>query len=706
MIRTTLSPLFLSASLLLSIWVGFPSLSYGQAQTVPPSSTETGVPAPAPWKAPDLEKAKAYSQKPIPPLVVEVVEKDPSLERKAGSTRPFLLSNSLYEFLVLKLEYDFFLLNSPIIKKEDDFYQPVRFTHAKHAAVTQNCTVCHHAAPKDSREQYDTTPCNACHQESFNKTVFGRLGLKAAYHRQCVTCHAESQNPRAPTDCIGCHGENVKDHSQLIELTGTPTPSEVTRECVRCHEGQAEDFMKSSHWLWKTAASRAEALAGKSASGKAATALNNSCIALPGNWADCTSCHCGYGWEDKNFDFTDKSRIDCLVCHDTTGLYKKDPNKPGLPADGVDLLAVAKKVGRTSRQTCGACHFQNDKNDPTQHAYMNGQLMAPSRDFDIHMGGYDMRCEDCHKTRKHKIPGKSSSLATTEGTVSCEACHTETPHSQGPLIYHLNRHGKNVACTTCHSPLYARSNPTRTRWDWSRAGDKARSPQLDSTGSPDYNWKFGEFTWQKNIKPQFAWYSGKMKQYQQGDPFAPTDLLNITFPLGNIADPESKIYPFMVLRGKQPADAQNNTLAVPRFSGPDGYWETLDWNRSIQNGMQDAGLPYSGEFKWQETAMYWRAEHEVMPKEYALPCAQCHTALKSERTCDRCHQESKSLDYKALANKGFDLKKNLGLEGGNAADYNSGENYINFQKLGYEGDPIEVGGRFKILPLGYSQTPR
>ncbi|HPS02890.1 MAG TPA: cytochrome c3 family protein, partial [Candidatus Sumerlaeota bacterium] len=421
MIRTTLSPLFLSASLLLSIWVGFPSLSYGQAQTVPPSSTETGVPAPAPWKAPDLEKAKAYSQKPIPPLVVEVVEKDPSLERKAGSTRPFLLSNSLYEFLVLKLEYDFFLLNSPIIKKEDDFYQPVRFTHAKHAAVTQNCTVCHHAAPKDSREQYDTTPCNACHQESFNKTVFGRLGLKAAYHRQCVTCHAESQNPRAPTDCIGCHGENVKDHSQLIELTGTPTPSEVTRECVRCHEGQAEDFMKSSHWLWKTAASRAEALAGKSASGKAATALNNSCIALPGNWADCTSCHCGYGWEDKNFDFTDKSRIDCLVCHDTTGLYKKDPNKPGLPADGVDLLAVAKKVGRTSRQTCGACHFQNDKNDPTQHAYMNGQLMAPSRDFDIHMGGYDMRCEDCHKTRKHKIPGKSSSLATTEGTVSCEA---------------------------------------------------------------------------------------------------------------------------------------------------------------------------------------------------------------------------------------------------------------------------------------------
>ncbi len=173
----------------------------------------------------------------------------------------------------------------------------------------------------------------------------------------------------------------------------------------------------------------------------------------------------------------------------------------------MDLLAVARKVGRTSRQTCGACHLQKDPNDPTQHAYMNGQHQAPTREFDIHMGGYGMRCEDCHKTRKHRIPGKSSSLATTEGTVSCEACHTETPHSQGPLIYHLNRHGKNIACTTCHSPLYAKSNPTKTWWDWSKAGEKNRPPKQDANGFPDYNWKFGEFVWEKNIKPQIAWYS-------------------------------------------------------------------------------------------------------------------------------------------------------------------------------------------------------
>jgi hypothetical protein len=170
--RFAFSHLFTSVSFLISLLAALSLASPGGAQPQATGSLET-------WKAPDLEKAKSFSQKPTPPLIVEVVEKDPSLERKSGSNRPFSLSNSLYEFLVLRLEYDFFLLESPIIKKEDDFYQPVRFTHAKHAAVTQNCTVCHHAAPKDSKEPFDTTACNACHQESFNKTVFGRLGLKA-----------------------------------------------------------------------------------------------------------------------------------------------------------------------------------------------------------------------------------------------------------------------------------------------------------------------------------------------------------------------------------------------------------------------------------------------------------------------------------------------------------------------------------------------
>ena len=59
--------------------------------------------------------------------------------------------------------------------------------------------------------------------------------------------------------------------------------------------------------------------------------INNFCINLNGNWPRCTSCHIGYGWEDADFDFTDMTKIDCLVCHDTTGKYKKSPPGAGFP---------------------------------------------------------------------------------------------------------------------------------------------------------------------------------------------------------------------------------------------------------------------------------------------------------------------------------------------------------------------------------------
>jgi cytochrome c len=63
--------------------------------------------------------------------------------------------------------------------------------------------------------------------------------------------------------------------------------------------------------------------------GKRSATINNFCINLNGNWPRCTSCHIGYGWEDEKFDFSDMTKIDCLVCHDTTGKYKKAPPAAG-----------------------------------------------------------------------------------------------------------------------------------------------------------------------------------------------------------------------------------------------------------------------------------------------------------------------------------------------------------------------------------------
>ena len=71
----------------------------------------------------------------------------------------------------------------------------------------------------------------------------------------------------------------------------------------------------------------------------------------------------GYGWKDKNFNFSAEENVDCLACHDTTGIYKKPPGFAGNPVikdtesppgsgkiiKGIDITKVAQKVGKSSR---------------------------------------------------------------------------------------------------------------------------------------------------------------------------------------------------------------------------------------------------------------------------------------------------------------------------------------------------------------------
>ena len=121
---------------------------------------------------------------------------------------------------------------------------------------------------------------------------------------------------------------NANDEHQKI--TGPfATPMDVTQKCLECHDAAAHDVMQTSHWTWELEqdmTGQGNVYRGKK------NAINNFCISINGNWARCTSCHIGYGWKDGSFDFTDKSRVDCLVCHDTTGTYKKPGPAAGMPA--------------------------------------------------------------------------------------------------------------------------------------------------------------------------------------------------------------------------------------------------------------------------------------------------------------------------------------------------------------------------------------
>ena len=425
-------------------------------------------------------------------------------------------------------------------------------------------------------------------------------------------------------------------HENRIKGPFTSGP-DVTKACLQCHERQAKEFIKHEHWTWSATQSipghKERVEIGKK------SGINNFCIAVPSNWPRCTSCHAGYGWKDASFDFENITNIDCLVCHDTTGTYKKDPIGAGMPADSVDLVKVAQNVGRTSRKTCGSCHFFGGGGDHVKHGDLDSSLIQPERTYDVHMGvdGPNATCQFCHQTTNHDIPGKAMSVSTGEGKrTECGGCHRGAPHKRSTL----NKHTRSVACQTCHIPTFAKDNPTKTWWDWSQAG-KDRKTVKDKYGMETYTKKKGEFRWDKNVTPVYAWYNGKSDRYVLGDIIDPKKITYLTKPLGNLMDKNAKIYPFKVMQGKQPYDVENSYLVVPKVF--DGYWEHFDWNRAITDGMAAVDMPYSGRYDFVQTKMYWQITHMVVPKEQALRCIDCHV-IKGR------------LDWKALGYKG-DPKK-------------------------------------------------
>lgn len=394
---------------------------------------------------------------------------------------------------------------------------------------------------------------------------------------------------------------------------------QATVQCLKCHDQQAKDFMKTTHWTW----SAKQTIGGKTADRGKKNAINNFCVSIASNEPRCTSCHAGYGWADKNFDFSNAQNIDCLVCHDTTGSYKKDGAGAGMPAKGIDLLKIAKNVGKPSRFNCGTCHFFGGGGDAVKHGDLDSSMEYPERKIDIHMGtdSNDFQCQECHKTVNHQITGQAMVVSPGgKDHIGCEKCHEAAPHKQS----RLNAHAASVACQTCHIPYFAKELPTKLSWDWSTTGKDISPEPVDKLGKPTYDKKKGDFTWGKMVAPAYAWYNGTADAYLTGDKMDPTKVTKLTYPLGDIKDQNAKIYPFKVHTGKQIYDAKQNIFITPKVFGPGGYWKDFDWAKAAKLGMEASGLPYSGEYAFAPTIMYWRINHMVAPKKEALGCLDCH----------------------------------------------------------------------------------
>jgi len=610
---------------------------------------------------------------------------------------------------------NFYLLNSEVLGAKSDDYEPVGFAHRIHDELTEgDCGVCHHRyamapgdrvgvdikdlhAPMDIKmggacaschnDMAKNPPqsCSRCHGLPNEPDSPSRIGLKGAYHRQCIGCHERQLKPAsAPTECASCHHPWTPDHSTLVALNGKPTPQDVTRNCLSCHPKVGQDILRTAHWNWK---GYSPTLKGYEHRIDISLTLmvNNSCIAIGSNLQECASCHIGYGWVDAKFDFTNPTNIDCLVCHDTTGKYRKEPGKGGLPEPSLDLTAIAQKVGRPSRQACGSCHFVSNGAAYTKHGGLEPLLADPPADFDMHMGALKMRCQDCHTTTEHRIAGMSMSAPAVEGRVGCEKCHGPTPHGvAGMMSRHLDDHIRAVACETCHIPFIAKASPTLLRRDYSQAGRDLRK-RLDQHGMPEYDKRFGTLTWGKHLVPTYLWYDGTRNASLTGDKINPSSPVTLNAPVGEKRNPAARVFPFQVVSAVQPYDTDNKTLAMPKLL--DGYWVDFDWSKAIADGMKQVGLPYSGKYGFVETKMYSAVHHEVVPSKMALGCSDCHSV--EAVTCTRCHKNAKEMD----------------LPEHRRAVYPEATNRLDFKALGYPDDPALAGGRFYIT-IGRGSPPR
>ena len=457
---------------------------------------------------------------------------------------------------------------------------------------------------------------------------------------------------------------STADHSKFKELQQTFTSGpEVTKACLACHNTAGHQVMKSIHWTWEANSPTTGKKLGKK------WAANNFCGSIISNETRCTSCHAGYGWKDKDYDFTDQNNVDCLACHDTTGTYKKFGTDAGHPlyADrefepmegppgkkqfkAPDLSKIAQHVGQPGRGNCGACHFNGGGGDAVKHGDLDSSLKNPSRELDVHMAkdGANMVCSDCHTFNAHQ-PSGSRYAATSKDKhgldlpkddhnhATCESCHGFTPHKEAKINNHTNK----VACQTCHIPEFARGGiATKMWWDWSTAGkmDANGKPLFikDDHGHLKYSAAKGDFAYGENVRPEYKWYNGVVHQIAITDKLDglldAKGVLELNRVEGSAKDPNARIWPFKVMHGKQPYDTGNNTLVVNHVYGDDdtSLWRNYDYSKSIKAGMEYAGLPYSGQFGFIETRMNWFITHMVAPKEKAVPCQECHTRAADGR---------------------------------------------------------------------------
>ena len=381
--------------------------------------------------------------------------------------------------------------------------------------------------------------------------------------------------------------------------------SDVTAQCLTCHPQQGEDLLRSSHWTWK----RQRMMNGSETLFSKKNGLTTFTIAAGANPSQCLTCHISTNLLDERFDPTAAVNIDCLACHDNTGTYER---VAGVPKEDLNLIYIARNVGKPSPTNCITCHGTGEK--------MAGQKIHNGIEKDIHLqgDGPGITCQNCHPSGdRHAFTREIISAPGLRQTKACAVCHTASPHQQ----QQLNDHAELIACETCHIPQYATEKPAIISWNWLAPQTPSVYQNLE-TGTPALVREFGIIQAQ-HIQPVYFWDNGEDKVYTRGEKTAKNKTTILQKPSARTA--QSKIAPFTVSLGTQMVDGKYRYLIAPTLAD-DGTLALHNHNfyDAAQEGMQKLRLPFSGDATFTTTVTYRELNHGVVKAEQALDCMDCH----------------------------------------------------------------------------------
>ncbi len=288
---------------------------------------------------------------------------------------------------------------SVAIVEMSDKYTGVIFPHRVHAEMSEmstGCAGCHH---------YNTSGpilnCRNCHEKSRNREDVSVPDLKAAFHRQCMSCHKQWSGENGCNSICHKRKDITKDNITSTNISKThpelPEPGKITWE-TNSNINKTVTFFHDEHIkLFKI---------------------------------KCTSCH------------TSES---CIRCH--TPKVQSDLNKP---------VKIEKSI-EEHHKPCINCHYGNkctkchsDKEmSPFDHGKTSGWVLSTYHKDLLCSGchGNQMpyrklgtKCVSCHRDFAaefdHKLKGFTFSEAHSE--LECANCHVGKDFTKNPV------------CSDCH----------------------------------------------------------------------------------------------------------------------------------------------------------------------------------------------------------------------------------------------------------------